>query len=388
MNAMITGEPTQPVEAVSVTPAGHPVTAPVLGVPCMLMRGGTSKGAYFLAGDLPAAPADRDLFLLSVMGSPDPRQIDGIGGAHPLTSKVAVVSPSTVPGVDVDYLFLQVMVDQPIVTGKQNCGNLLAGVGPFAVERGLVPAGHRASGEQDVTRVLIRMVNTDQLVTATFATLGGVVSYAGDTAIDGVPGTASPVVLDFEDGPDDGSPVPSVFPTGNVRDEVDGITVTCVDNGMPVVVVAARDLGKTGYEQVAELEADTELTRRVQELRIEAGKAMGLGDVSQTTIPKVSLVAPPAADGTICTRTYIPVRVHDSIGVLGAVSVGTAILTPGAVGNDLAVLKAGSRLSIEHPSGAVGVEVEIDSSVIPPRVLRAGVIRTARKLFDGLVFPR
>jgi 4-oxalomesaconate tautomerase len=387
MNPMITGEPTQPVEAVSVPPAGQPVTAPVLGVPCMLMRGGTSKGAYFLAGDLPADPADRDLFLLSVMGSPDPRQIDGIGGAHPLTSKVAVVSPSTVRGVDVDYLFLQVMVDQPIVTDKQNCGNLLAGVGPFAVERGLVPPGHRATGEPDVTRVLIRMVNTNQLVTATFTTPGGVVGYDGDTAIDGVPGTASPMVLDFEDAPDDGATA-SVFPTGNVRDEIDGIPVTCVDNGMPVVVVAASDLGKTGYEQVAELEADTELTRRVQELRIEAGKAMGLGDVTQTTIPKVSLVAPPVAGGTICTRTYIPVRVHESIGVLGAVSVGTAILAPGAVGSDLAAGGSGSRLSIEHPSGAVGVQVEIDSSVTPPRVLRAGVIRTARKLFDGLVFPR
>jgi 4-oxalomesaconate tautomerase len=384
----MTGEPTQPVAAVSVPPAGRRVTAPVLGVPCMLMRGGTSKGAYFLADDLPADPAERDLFLLSVMGSPDPRQVDGIGGAHPLTSKVAVVSPSTVPGVDVDYLFLQVMVDQPIVTDKQNCGNLLAGIGPFAVERGLVPPGHRATGAEDVTRVLVRMVNTDQLVTATFATPGGVVRYDGGTAIDGVPGTASPVVLDFEDAPDDGAAVASVFPTGNVRDEINGIPVTCVDNGMPVVVVAASDLGQTGYESPSELEADTELTRRVQELRIEAGRAMGLGDVTQTTIPKVSLVAPPVAGGTICTRTYIPVRVHESIGVLGAVSVGTAILAPGAVGNDLAAAASGSSLSIEHPSGAVGVEVEVDSSVTPPRVLRAGVIRTARKLFDGLVFPR
>ena len=357
------------------------------GVPCMLMRGGTSKGAYFLASDLPADPADRDLFLLSVMGSPDPRQIDGVGGAHPLTSKVAVVSPSAVPGVDVDYLFLQVMVDQPIVTDKQNCGNLLAGVGPFAVERGLVAAGHRAAGQPDVTRVLIRMVNTDQLVTATFTTVAGMVRYDGGSAIDGVPGTAAPVVLDFEDKPGDGATA-SVFPTGNVRDEIDGLAVTCVDNGMPVVVVAASDLGKTGYEQVADLEADQQLTRRVQELRIEAGQAMGLGNVTQTTIPKVSLVAPPVAGGTICTRTFIPVRVHESIGVLGAVSVGTAILAPGAVGSDLAVVNPGSRLSIEHPSGAVGVEVEIDSSVTPPRVLRAGVIRTARKLFDGLVFPR
>src|ERR1700722_9417457 len=199
------------------------------GVRCMVMRGGTSKGAYFLSGDLPAGPAERDDLLLRIMGSPDPRQVDGIGGAHPLTSKVAVLSPSQLPGVDVDYLFLQVMVGQPIVTDKQNCGNILAGVGPFAVERGLVPAGHRAAGEEGVTRARIRMVNTGQLVTATFATPGGVVRYDGDTAIDGVPGTASPVVLDFcADEP--AAAVKAVFPTGSVRDEIGGIPVTCVDN--------------------------------------------------------------------------------------------------------------------------------------------------------------
>ena len=345
----------------------------------MQMRGGTSKGLYFLAGDLPADTAQRDDLLLRVMGSPDPRQIDGVGGAHPLTSKVAVVSPSALPGVDVDYLFLQVMVDKPVVTDKQNCGNILAGVGPFAVERGLAPA------EGDLTRVRIRMVNTDGIVTATFPTPGGMPRYDGDAAIDGVPGTAAPVVLEFEDsaGPN------GVFPTGNVTDTFGGITVTCVDNGMPVVVVEAASFGRSGYESIAELEADEELNKRVQELRLEAGKAMGLGDVSGTTVPKISLVAPPAHGGTICTRTFIPVRVHESIGVLGAVSVGTAVMVPGAVGSDLAVVTpGGSRLSIEHPSGAALVEVELDGSGTPPKVLRSGVVRTARKLFDGTVFPR
>ena len=351
------------------------------GFRCMVMRGGTSKGAYFLADDLPADPARRDDLLLRIMGSPDPRQIDGMGGAHQLTSKVAVISASDVPGVDVDYLFLQVVVDQPIVTDKQNCGNILAGVGPFAIERGLIPAG-----ADDVTRARIRMVNTGQLVTATFATPGGVVRYDGDTAIDGVPGTASPVVLDFSE--DEPTSAKAVFPTGNVRDEIGGIPVTCVDNGMPVVVVAAASLGRTGYETVAELEADEQLRARVQELRVEAGKAMGLGDVTGTTVPKVSLVAPPAAGGTICTRTYIPVRVHESIGVLGAVSVGTAVLVPGAVGHDMAVLGTGSRLLVEHPAGAVGIEVDLDLGASPPRVLRAGLIRTARKLLDGVSFPR
>jgi 4-oxalomesaconate tautomerase len=348
------------------------------GVRAMQMRGGTSKGLYFLASDLPADPAERDDLLLRIMGSPDPRQIDGVGGAHPLTSKVAVVSPPTVPGVAIDYLFLQVVVDQPVVTDKQNCGNILAGVGPFAVERGLVPApGDQAS-------VRIRMVNTGGIVTATFPTPGGRPRYDGDTAIDGVPGTAAAVVLDFEDSGAAGG----AFPTGNVTDVFGGITVTCVDSGMPVVVVAAASLGKTGQESVAELEGDPELNRRVQELRLEAGKAMGLGDVSGTTVPKISLVSPPVHGGTISTRTFIPVRVHESIGVLGAVSVGTAVKVPGAVGSDLAAAGGGSRLSVEHPGGALQVEVELDTARTPPAVLRSGVVRTARKLFDGTVFPR
>src|ERR1700761_1064035 len=348
------------------------------GIRAMQMRGGTSKGLYFLAEDLPADVAERDDLLLRVMGSPDPRQIDGVGGAHPLTSKVAVVSRSAVPTAAVDYLFLQVMVDQPVVTDQQNCGNILAGIGPFAVERGLVAA----SGEQ--TRVRIRMVNTDGIVTAAFPTPGGRPRYDGDTAIDGVPGTAAAIVLDFEDS----GAGASVFPTGNVTDVFGGVEVTCVDNGMPVVVVAAASFGKTGREPVAELEGDEELNKRVQELRLEAGEAMGLGDVSGTTVPKISLVAPPAHGGTIGTRTFIPVRVHESIGVLGAVSVGTAVMVPGAVGHDLAVLDGGSRLSVEHPSGALQVEAELDASVMPPKVIRSGVVRTARKLFDGTVFPR
>ena len=229
------------------------------------------------------------------------------------------------------------------------------------------------------------MVNSNGIVTATFPTPGGRPRYDGQTAIDGVPGTAAAIVLDFEDS----GAGASVFPTGNVTDTFGGITVTCVDNGMPVVVAAAASFGKSGRESVAELEGDAELNRRVQELRLAAGKAMGLGDVSATTVPKISLVAPPAHGGTIGTRTFIPVRVHQSIGVLGAVSVGTAIMVPGAVGSDLAVLVPGSpRLAIEHPSGALGVEVELDAATTPPTVIRSGVVRTARKLFDGTVFPR
>ncbi len=342
----------------------------------MLMRGGTSKGAYFLAEDLPADPAERDDLLLRIMGSPDSRQIDGIGGAHPLTSKVAVISESVRPDADVDYLFLQVGVDRAMVSDRQNCGNLLAGVGPFAVERGLAAA----------SPVRIRMVNSGSLATATFPAAGGEVDYDGDTAIAGVPGTAAAIVLDFAGT--EGSATGALLPTGNVTDVIDGVTVTCVDNGMPVVVVPAAEFGRSGYETVAELEADQALGQQVQALRLAAW-LMGLGDVLAATVPKISLVAAPADGGTICTRTFIPVRVHDSIGVLGAVSVATAMLLDGAAGSDLAAVKPGqARFDIEHPTGHLEVEAEVDQASQPPAVIRSGVVRTARKLFDGTVFPR
>ena len=347
------------------------------GVRCMLMRGGTSKGAYFLAEDLPQDPAERDDVLLRIMGSPGARQIDGIGGAHPLTSKVAVISPSARADADVDYLFLQVGVEEPVVSDRQNCGNLLAGVGPFAVERGLVGAGP----------VRIHMVNSGSVATASFAGADGVVDYDGDVAIAGVPGTAAPVVLDFAGT--EGSATGALLPTGHTTDVLDGITVTCIDNGMPVVVVPAAALGRTGYETVAELEADPDLGQRVLALRLAAGSLMGLGDVSAASVPKISLIAPPADGGTVCTRTFIPVRVHDSIGVLGAISVATALLLDGAAGADLAAVKPGqTRFDIEHPTGHLQVEAEVDTTSQPPTVIRSGVVRTARKLFDGTVFPR
>jgi 4-oxalomesaconate tautomerase len=347
------------------------------GVRCMLMRGGTSKGAYFLAEDLPPDPAERDDLLLRIMGSPDVRQIDGIGGAHPLTSKVAVISRSDRADADVDYLFLQVAVDAAAVSDRQNCGNLLAGVGPFAVERGLARSAP----------VRIHMVNSGSVATASFPGADGIVDYDGDVAIAGVPGAAAGVVLDFSGT--EGSATGALLPSGNVTDVVDGITVTCIDNGMPVVVVPAASLGQTGYETVAELEADPELGRRVRSLRLAAGPLMGLGDVAASSVPKISLIAAPADGGTICTRTFIPVRVHESIGVLGAISVATAMLLDGAAGGRLAAVKPGqARFDIEHPTGHLEVEAEVDLTSQPPTVIRSGVVRTARKLFDGTVFPR
>ncbi|MFG2555445.1 4-oxalomesaconate tautomerase [Streptomyces sp. NPDC048581] len=347
-------------------------------VRCMLMRGGTSKGAYFLATDLPTDPGARDELLLRIMGSPDERQIDGLGGAHPLTSKVAVVSPSSDARADVDYLFLQVAVDKSEVSARQNCGNILAGVGPFAVERGLVPAG------EERTSVRIRMVNTGDFATATFPTPDGRVDYTGDAEISGVPGTAAPVVIEFPPG------AGKLLPTGNVRNEIDGIPVTCVDNGMPTVLVQAPALKVTGYETPKELEEDLALAERLSELRLAAGELMGLGDVSEVTVPKLTLLAPPRHGGAITTRTFIPVRCHTSIGVLGAASVAAGLRIEGGVGAGLAQLPVrDDRIRIEHPTGFLDIESSLTTAPDGlPTAHRTAVVRTARKIFDGTVFPR
>lgn len=347
-------------------------------IPAMFMRGGTSKGVYFLASDLPGDVAERDAVLLGVMGSPDPRQIDGMGGADPLTSKVAVVSRSDRAGVDVDYLFLQVFVDRAIVTDAQNCGNILAGIGPFAIERGLVKA---QDGETPVT---IYMVNTGQIAVARVETPGGRVNYAGSAAIDGVPGGAAPVPVEFRDT--QGSSCGALLPTGNVSDVIEGIEVTLIDNGMPCVILRAADMGISGTETPAELEANQPLRDRLEAIRLKAGPLMNLGDVAEKSVPKMTMVSPPRAGGAIATRTFIPHRCHKSIGVLGAVSVATACLMKGAVGHDMAQTGSGRRLvlSVEHPTGEMTVVGHIDDA---GQVARTEVLRTARKIMDGMVFP-
>ncbi len=354
------------------------------GVRAMLMRGGTSKGAYFVADELPADQTERDDLLLRVMGSPDPRQIDGIGGAHPLTSKVAVVRRSDRDDADVDYLFLQVGVDTDVVTDQQNCGNILAGVAPFAVERGLVEVDPGAT----TADVRIYMVNTGSIATASFPMLDGAPRYEGDTSIDGVPGTAAAVRLDFEDIA--GGSCGSLLPTGKVVDVIDGVELTMIDNGMPVVVMRAADLGIAGTETPAELEADDLLRARLESIRLQAGPLMRLGDVTAATVPKMTMVSEPTSGGDISTRTFIPHRCHEAIGVLGAVSVSTAALLPGSPASTVLRSGAGSdgTVTCEHPTGSFIAKVEVDSSAALPAVRRAGIIRTARKLMDGTVFPR
>ena len=345
------------------------------GIRCMQMRGGSSKGAYFLSADLPADPDERDDLLLRVMGSPDEREIDGIGGGHPLTSKVALVSPSPADNADVDYLFLQVVPGRAIVTDAQTCGNLLAGVGPFAIERGLVAAA------DETTEVRIRIMNPAvSLAEARVQTPGGRVRYDGDTVMAGTPFPAAPIHLAF---PGDDSPI---FPTGRLVDRFAGVDVTCVSAGMPVLLIRAADLGLEGAESPEALEANEVLRARVEAIRLQAGLAMGLGDVRETTVPKITIVSPPRAGGTVTTRTFIPHRVHAAIGVLGAVSVAAGVLAPGTVAHP--GTEVDRQVRIEHPTGSFDVSVELAGSGAATRLRRSAAVRTARKLADGLVWPR
>lgn len=350
-------------------------------IPCTVMRGGTSKGLYFKPADLPADEDLRDRVLLAAMGSPDPRQIDGMGGAHPLTSKIAIVGPSTRSDADVDYLFLQAVVDEARVDPSQNCGNLLAGVGPFAIEEGIVPA------KDGVTEVRIHMVNTASVALAVVQTPGGRVRYDGDARIDGVPGTAAPIPLDFLDVA--GSSCGALLPTGNARDVIDGVDVTMIDNGMPVVVLRASDFGKTGYESPEGLEADADLKARIESIRLKAGPLMNLGDVARKTVPKMCLVAAPQHGGAVSTRNFIPHRVHEAIGVLGAVSVATACVTPGSVAAEVAGIadpESVTELEVEHPTGFFTVAMSVTLKGGEVQVGRSALLRTARRLMRGEVY--
>ncbi len=349
-------------------------------IPYMQLRGGSSKGLYFLADDLPSDPDVREAVLVAAMGGADARQVDGLGGADPLTSKVAVVSLSERPDADLDYLFAQVVVGKGRVDTTQNCGNILAGVAPFALETGLLRAA------SDETRVRIYMVNSGNLCEVTVQTPDGRVEYQGAARIDGAPGTAAPVTCDYLDVA--GSACGALLPTGRLRDRFEGVEVTCIDNGMPVVVLRAADLDISGYESAAELNANEALKQRLEAIRLQAGPAMNLGDVSAKVVPKMSLVAPPRAGGSLCTRTFIPHVCHAAIGVLGAVSVATAAILPGSVAADVAEVPGGTskQMSVEHPCGEFSVELEVKGSAGAPEIQRAGLLRTARALSRGELY--
>jgi len=352
-------------------------------ISCLFMRGGTSRGPFFNAADLPSDIAARDRVLLNVMGSPDRRQIDGLGGAHPLTSKVGIVSRSSRPGVDLEFLFAQLQPDSDTVDTTPNCGNMLAAVVPFALETGL------ATSQGDVTTLRVLTLNTDMACDISVQTPDRQLRYDGDARIDGVPGTSAPISINFLDTA--GSVCSGLLPTGHVRDRVQldatlAIDVTCIDNGMPMVLLRADAVGRTGQESVAALNADVELKSKLEALRLRCGELMGLGDVTSKTYPKMCLIAAPTAGGSLATRCFIPHVCHDAIGVLAAVTVATACVLEGSVAQGLALVPAGviKQISVEHPSGEFSVELETDPAN-PQTVQRAALLRTARLIMRGEV---
>ena len=298
-------------------------------IPCMLMRGGTSKGPFFLANDLPADPVLRDRMLLSIMGSPDARQIDGIGGGSTLTSKVVIVGLSSRPGIDLDYLFAQVSLTDDTVDTGPNCGNMLSGVAPFAIERGLIPARHPQ------TCVRIFNLNTGKVIEAVVQTPDGVVTYDGDVQLDGVPGSGAGISLNFLDAA--GAKTGSLLPTGKAVDLIDGIAVSCVDFTTPMVLISAESLGKTGHESKAELDADQALLDRLETLRLAAGRLMGMGDVSASVLPKLALLGAPRFGGTLSSRYFVPWSCHAAHAATGATCVAAACCIPGSVAAGLVI---------------------------------------------------
>ena len=358
-------------------------------IPCMFMRAGTSRGPFFLLEDLPADPEVRDRVLLAAMGSPDPRQIDGLGGATTVTSKVAMVSPSERPGIDVDYRFAQVWLDKAIVDTAPSCGNMLAGVGPFAIERGLVAA------EGDETRVRIFDVNTGSRIEAVVQTPGGAVTYAGDQRIDGVPGTGAPVVLSFRDVV--GSKCGAMFPTGAVQEEIDGVAVSCIDVAMPMVMMRAGDLGLSGYN-THEITSNAALMLRIETIRVEAGLRMGLGDVAESVVPKVGILSSPRRGGVVYSCYLTPHHVHEAHAVTGAICVAWCVSIRGTVAGRITQLPAEwvtepatdgeATISIEHPSGAIDLRLKAERGGAETKVCHPSIVLTARKLMDGRVFIR
>lgn len=348
-------------------------------IPCVLMRGGTSKGPYFKSSDLPEDPRLRDRVLLAAMGSPHARQIDGVGGADTLTSKVAIVGPSRVEGCDVDYLFAQVAVDQPVVDTSPSCGNMLSGVGPFAIEAGIVPAD---DGETTLT---VFNVNTRSRIEVVVQTPGGMVEYEGSAAIDGVPGTAAPIRLRFLDVA--GSKTGKMLPTGRPKEEILGVEATLMDVAMPMVILRASDFGKSGYESKAALDADSEMFKKLAAIRLEAGRRMGLGDVTHKIIPKIDLIAPPHQNGTIASRYFVPHRCHPAHPVTGGLCIATCAVMEGTVAEGLsrATKAAVQQIVIEHPSGILAVELAVDGFGPDLTFVSGGVLRTTRRLFEGHV---
>lgn len=344
-------------------------------LPCTLMRAGTSRGPFFLREWLPEDPAALEQVLIGAIGASDPLQLDGLGGGSSLNSKVAIVSRSREADCDLDYLFAQVGVGVRSVDLRPNCGNMLSGVVPFAIEQGLIePAG-------ELTTVRVFNVNTRAKIDVTVCTPGGRLTYDGDTRIDGVAGSAAPVRLSFLDCW--GSVTGRLFPTGQRIDTIEGTEITCIDAAMPLVIVRAEDLGVTGRETPAELDANATLLERLERLRRIAGERMGMGDVSGSVVPKPVLVSRGDEPDSITSRYFTPLRCHSSHAVTGAIGVTTAFALPGTVASGLARPQGTHRLAVLHPEGRIEVEIETRGEADDISIARAALLRTARRIMQG-----
>lgn len=349
-------------------------------IPYMQIRGGSSKGIYFLKEDLPSETKLRDEIILSIVGR-DARQIDGLGGANPLTSKVAIINKSEQEDCDVDFLFIQVVVGENRVDSSPNCGNILAGVGTFAIENGLVDVS------DELTYIKVNMLNSNNICELVLQTPNGKLQVDGDAKIDGVPGTSAPIICNYMDIA--GSVCGSLFPTGNKKDLINGINVTCIDNGMPVVLINANELGISGYETCEELSNNETLRKTIEDIRLIVGPMMNLGDVTNKVVPKMSIISPAKNGGSINTRTFIPHNCHAAIGVLGAVSVASACLYDECVTNGISKVNDGliKKLSVEHPSGEFSVELTCENFENELVIKKAGLLRTARLISRGEAYP-
>lgn len=353
-----------------------------LAIPYMHFRGGSSKGLFFLKKDLPEDETLRNQYLISAIEGTtlgDSRQIDGLGGGSSLSSKIAIVSPSTIPEADLDYFFVQVQMGKGKVSTLQTCGNMLAGVLPFAIESGIIKAS------TPTTSARINMVNTGGICEVLVQTPEYQVQYEGSTKIDGVVGTSAPIICNYLDTI--GATCGALLPTGNSIDVFHDIEATCIDNGMPVVIMRASDFGLSGYENILELEENSALKQKIEAIRLIAGQKMQLGDVSQQTIPKMCLIAAPIQGGVVHTRMFIPHVVHEAIGVLAAVSVATACILPDSITTKIANFSADSALfSIEHPSGEFTVNLDYLIKNQEVIIQSSGVVRTARLISKGEVY--
>lgn len=350
-------------------------------IPCLFLRAGTSKGPFLDLRDLPEAPEERDAILLKIMGSPDKKQIDGIGGAAFVTSKIVMAKPSEQADIDVDYLFAQVILDKPIVDTKPTCGNMMAGVGHLAIERGWVKATHPA------TRIMIYNYNTKTKIETTVPTPNGQLNYMdGNIAIDGVPGTGAPVWMSLFRVA--GGATGKLFPSGQRLDVVDGIEISIVDAGNLMVLIRAKDLGLEGTEMPDFFENHPEIMKRIETIRLKAGVLAGLGDVKDSVLPKVGLLSPPRSGGHIKSQYFTPQTLHPTHAVSGAVCIATACKAAGTIASDLAKVEAGpfSEIIIEHPCGIIPVQIEVEGENDDFDVVKAGTLRTVRKLMDGHVF--